>query len=114
MTFSCLRQTWSNFRDARPGHRFRTRYRQRNQNSTAGGRLFRRLSTLAAALVCLIIAIPLIILPGPAIVFFALTGFLLAGESRFMAALFDYLELLARSWIRRWQRRKQPRLVHPA
>jgi hypothetical protein len=114
MSFPRLRQLWSEFRDPLPGHRFRTHYRRRNQNRSLDGKLFRRLVALAGALICLIIAIPLMILPGPAIAFFALTGLLLAGESRFVAALFDYLELLGRSWIRRWQRRKQPRHVNPA
>lgn len=114
MCFPRLSQIWSEFREASPGHRFRTRYYRRNQNAASGGKFFRRFTALVGALVCLLIAIPLIVLPGPAVAFLALSGFLLAGESRFMAALCDYVELLGRSWIRRWQRRKQPRLVTPA
>lgn len=114
MRFPNFRLAWTKFRDAAPGHRFRTHHRSRAQRSAKRGRLIARLLAVIGAIFCLLIAIPLVILPGPAILFFALAGLLLAGESRFMAALFDYLELLGRHWIRRWQRRKEPRLVKPA
>jgi len=113
MRFSHLRRSWSDFRNAPPGHRFRTHHRSRANRGPKRSRVFARFLAITGAVFCLLIAIPLIILPGPAVLFFALAGLLLAGESRFMAALCDYFELLGRNSIRRWQRRKQPRLVEP-
>ena len=69
---------------------------------------------LGIALLCIMIAIPLMILPGPAILFYLIAGFLIAGESRWMAALFDFIELSARHGWRRWRdKRRRKRLRAP-
>lgn len=109
-----LRQQWREFRQSPAGHRFRNRYHRRTESQSSRSSVFGRLLGILTALLCLFIALPLIILPGPAIFFFGLAGYLLAGESRFIAALCDYLELRGRSWIKRWHRRRQRRLVEPA
>ncbi len=48
-------------------------------------------------------AIPLMCIPGPAIVFWALAAFLSAGESRWLAHLLDRGELAIRRLWQRWR-----------
>ena len=114
MRFSSLRQVWTEFRAAPPGRRFRARYQRRTDTTLKGSRFWARCFAIIGAMICPVIAIPLLILPGPAIVFFTLAGLLLAGESRFFAALCDYVELLIHTWIRRLQKRRHARLIESA
>jgi hypothetical protein len=105
-----LKQIWREFRQDPAGHRFRNRHRRHMLIAAKNGLTVGRLLAFFAALLCLVIAIPLMVLPGPAIVFFAIAGVILASESRFLATLFDYVELLGRSWIRRWQTYRKRRV----
>ena len=100
-----LKQIWREFRQDSAGHRFRKRYHRRRQIVAQRGSTLGRLFALFVALLCLAIAVPLIVLPGPAFVFFAIAGVILAGESRLLATFFDYLELRPSHWIQRWQNR---------
>ena len=58
-----------------------------------------------AALVSLAIAIVLTVLPGPAFVFYALAGGLIAGESAWVARVLDRWEVVARRIIARIRKR---------
>lgn len=102
-----LRHYWSQFRRAEPGQRFRDRYRRREQERRNGGSQWSRILLLALAVIFILIAIPLMVLPGPAVVFFALAGFLVAGESAWTAALFDRTELLLRRLFKRLRRERR-------
>ena len=102
-----LRHYWHEFSTAAPGQRFRERYARRERERRAGGSQWSRALLIGIALLCILIALPLMILPGPAVLFYALAGFLVAGESAWMAALFDRTELLLR---RLFKRPGQPRL----
>ncbi len=93
-----------------PGRRFEDRYeaaRKARRGGDWGHRLTRVLG-LAVALVSFVIGVILAFIPGPAVVFFLLTGSLLAAESRGLARLLDWgevrLRALARWGLRHWQR----------
>lgn len=66
-----------------------------------------RVVLIAAAVVCLAIAVVLSVIPGPAIPFYFLAGGLLATESRAVARAMDWSEVRARrvaAWgKRRWR-----------
>ncbi len=96
-----LRHYWHEFRTAEAGQRFRERYARRERERSSGGSQWSRIVLIGIALLCLVIAVPLMILPGPAVLFYALAGFLVAGESAWMAALFDRIELLLRRLFKR-------------
>ncbi len=101
-----LRHYWQEFRHAEPGQRFRARYRRRERERRAEGSQWSRILLLALAVICILIGIPLMILPGPAVVFFALAGFLIAGESGWVATLLDNGELLMRRLFRHLRSRR--------
>ncbi len=100
-----LRELWREFRRAEPGQRFRARFRRRAAERAAGSSQWSRIILIAIALLSIVVAIPLMILPGPATLFYLLAGFLLAGESSWVAALLDHGELLARRLGRRLRRK---------
>lgn len=88
-----------------PGHRFRKHYdaahRPGNELS-----VLHRILRFVIALVAVIVGIVLTFMPGPAVLFFALAGALLASESRWLAGALDLTELKLRDaarWsLRRW------------
>ena len=93
---------WHEIRAAPAGRRFYTYYQTREKRRQRGeAPAWNRPLRLIAALACLVIAIPLMILPGPAVLFYAIAGLLIAGESAWTARLFDRTEILAR---RLWSR----------
>ncbi|WP_221030298.1 hypothetical protein [Actomonas aquatica] len=98
-----LHQHWQTFRAGTPGRRFRERYRRRARERKQGASQIGRVLLLAAAVLCILIAIPLMVLPGPAVVFYALAAFLIAGESIWVAILLDKTELLLRRWAERFR-----------
>lgn len=64
-----------------------------------------RLTGLILAALFLVVGIILVFIPGPAVVFFALAGAMLAAESRPVARFLDWSELRIRSgvgWVRRF------------
>ena len=103
---SQLRQGLRELRRGRPGHRFRAHYErsQKQKRSHAATRV----GLLVAAIICFAIGVVLVVMPGPAFVFFILAGGLLATESKTVARLMDRIEVLVRkamSWAKRkWER----------
>lgn len=101
-----LKQFWREFRDAEPGSRFRDRYRRRRDQRQRGETQLSRPIIVALALLCCLVAIPLMLTPGPAILFWGLAGFLIAGEYAWAARMLDWTELKGREWWRDWRRRR--------
>ena len=99
-----LKTFWQEFRDAAPGNRFRDRYRRRRDQRHRGQTQLSRPIIVVLALLCCIVAIPLMITPGPAFVFWGLAAFLIAGESAWAARMLDWIELKGREWWGDWRR----------
>lgn len=97
---------WRHLRTAPPGARFETYYHTRAAARLRGESRWSRPLRLAAAALAVLIAIPLMVLPGPAVLFWGIAALLLAGESRFLARQLDRTELaLRRLWSRLRRRR---------
>lgn len=97
-----LKANWRALKASRPGRRFQDRYDRRKKSGQ--GSALGRILNLVLALLLFSIGIVLMVIPGPAILFFFVSGSLLATESRFVAAGLDALELKLRAgW--RWARR---------
>lgn len=111
--FSRLRGYWREFRAAPAGQRFRHRYARRAEERARGESQWSRPVQIGLAGLSLLIALPLTILPGPAILFYLLAAFLLAGESHTIAALCDRTDVTVRSIVGRWRRRRERRRRHP-
>ena len=91
---------WKALWRSRPGRRFQERYEaSRRKRATAS--LVGRVIRLVLALGLVTIGVVLVLIPGPAIVFFALAGGLLAAESRRVARLLDWTEVKLRR-VARW------------
>jgi hypothetical protein len=96
----------------RAGQRFQDHYwrAKREKQTPAAGK---RIVNLVLAVVALIIAVLLVVFPGPAIPFFLIAGVLLASESLLVARLMDWLELRFRAtW--KWGKKRWDRLPHGA
>lgn len=98
-----VRKIWREFRASEPGQRFQDRYARRHAERQAGEPWWHGPRTYAVAALFVLIAIPLMFTPGPAIVFWALAAFLIAGESRWLARLLDRGELAIRRLWQRWR-----------
>lgn len=105
-----LKQRWRALSQGRAGHRFQERYAaaRKFRTDASWGQRVRRTLLLVVALASIVIAVFLMFLPGPAIVFYFLAGTLLARESRYVARLMDWGEVRLRAlwgWgTRRWAR----------
>ncbi len=104
-----LKDDWGSLKRSKPGQRFQDRY---DRHKKAGRKApWKRVLNLALALLSLVIALVLAVIPGPAILFFFISGSLLATESRFIAVCLDGLEILLRAgWLRIrrfWSRRSK-------
>lgn len=99
-----LRAQWQELKEGEPGQRFRAHRRRARRRATGPGRVWR----IVIAVVLLAIGVVLVFIPGPAVLFFALAGALLAGESAVVARWLDGGELHARAAARwsaaRWRR----------
>lgn len=105
--FDRLHTQWRQLKASRPGHRFRDRY-ERNRHSHDKLKLVWRVVRVALAAVLTAIGVLLVFIPGPAILFFALAGALLATDSLPLAKVLDWTEVRARQLgakIRRHWRR---------
>jgi len=74
--------------------------------------MFVRIASLAAGVVCAIIGIALLVLPGPGILFLAVAGGFFASESLTIARFLDWIEVDARAvwaWVRKRVRRLRTR-----
>jgi hypothetical protein len=87
-----LRSKWRAFRALPPGERFQTIHRQQ-----ARAPVWVKGLMIAGAVIALGIGVVLSVMPGPAIVFFAVAGVLAAVESRSVARALDRGEALARA-----------------
>lgn len=99
-----LRAEWHLLRRAAPGRRFQESYAASRQHPDHGT-LVRRAIRIGLACVAMAIGIVLVFLPGPAFVFFAITGALLATESLTVARVLDWTEVRIRR-VARWVRRR--------
>lgn len=104
---STLISEWQELRRGRPGRRFQDGYeasRRTKNRVTLLGRIVR----IGMAVVALVVGIILVFIPGPAILFFAIAGGLLAAESRQLARLLDWTEVQIRKVAiylrRRWRK----------
>lgn len=98
-----LPSRWQALVRGTPGRRFADRY-HRTQRRPARQRWLGLLLRLVGAAVCFAIGIVLAVIPGPAVVFFFLTGILLASDWLFIARILDWLELRIRSVWKHVQR----------
>lgn len=100
-----LKSQWQALRRGTPGARFEERYRASRRGANRAT-LIQRIVRIAIAVVAVAIGLVLVFIPGPAVLFFALAGALLATESLMVARLLDGAEVrvrrLARWALRRW------------
>jgi hypothetical protein len=103
---STLRSEWRILRRAAPGRRFQESYAASRRHPDHGT-FVRRAVRVGLAVIAMAIGVVLIFLPGPAVLFFAITGALLATESLTVARMLDWVELRLRAvahWlVRRWR-----------
>jgi hypothetical protein len=95
-----LKALWRRFRALEPGERFQTLHREQKSRSTAVKAAF-----LALAIASFAVGVVLTFVPGPAVLFFALGGALLATQSRRIARGLDAGEVWGRETFRRRRRR---------
>lgn len=103
-----LKRQWEVLKRGQPGRRFVERYRtaQRKGNrATVITRILRFVLATLAIAVGLVFAV----IPGPAILFFAIAGALLASESEVVARFLDWCEMKVRA-VLRWAKRVWKRL----
>jgi hypothetical protein len=96
------KRAWISFKKLPPGQRFQTRYRQQHQKPE-GRSPWHRALWLGGAVVAFAVGVVLVFIPGPAVVFFALSAALLANQSRWVARSLDWLELRLRALYQRAQ-----------
>jgi uncharacterized membrane protein SirB2 len=106
---------WQELRGTRAGRRFQAFY----ETHAAHRMGWARCLTFFAALVTFAIGVVLAFIPGPAVVFFALTAALLSTQSRWLARKLDRSELYVHALWRKHRRRRRARqqlrrlFVHP-
>ena len=104
------KQEWKNFAAQDPGRRFRQRHER--IHSVRGGRpWWRRALNLGGGALLLAIGVFFAIAPGPAVVFFALGGLLIANESHAAARALDAIDVgiaPVLQWLRRQWRKLSP------
>lgn len=86
---------WREVRHGSPGRRFQEYYQRAHQRRDRRGWIGRVLR-IAVAVASFAIGIVLVFIPGPAVLFFAMTGALLANESRAVARFLDWSEIKLR------------------
>ena len=102
-----LTALWKKLKVLEPGERFQTLYREQRSKPLAMKVLF-----FAAAIACFAAGVVFAFIPGPAIVFFALSGALLATHFLWVARALDASEVWARKTldsIRERRRRRRAR-----
>jgi hypothetical protein len=97
---TAIQAQWQTLKRGRPGRRFRDRYEASRRGASRRTWVQRVLRmTLAAAAIA--IGVVLVFVPGPAVLFFAVAGALLASESRGVARFMDRCEVTMRNaWNR--------------
>ena len=99
-----LRKQWKAFKEAPPGQRFAEHYR-RSRRQREKGSAWAKPLRWGLALVCVVIGVVLMFIPGPAILFFGIAGLIVAGDSKAVASGLDWAELKGRA-IFFWGRRR--------
>lgn len=102
-----LPQRWHALTGGSPGRRFEARYEAARAARLEGGwshRLTRALR-LVFAVLAFGVGLVLAVMPGPAILFFLLSGSLFAAESRGVARLLDRAEVRLRA-LWQWSRKR--------
>jgi hypothetical protein len=94
------KQSWQEFKESKPGHRFQDRYRRR-QESEHGWTDPRRLFYVVGGLILAVGSLAFGILPGPGMLTFFLGVGMIAGEFGPVARLLDWAEVRARE-LGRW------------
>mgnify|MGYP003577713667 CR=1 FL=1 len=89
-----LKHTWRELKRLPPGERFQKHHEKQRE---AGIPKWRRVLSLGVAVSALAIGVVLVFIPGPAIVFFAVGGALLASHSLWVARALDWTELKLRA-----------------
>jgi hypothetical protein len=100
-----LKTRWKRFRKLSPGERFQSIHRQQKNRSPVVKAAFLGIAVLSFAA-----GVVLTFIPGPAVLFFALAGALLATQSLWVARRLDQGEVWVRSAfasVRRWRRRRR-------
>ena len=97
---------WQTVQHDHAGRRFQDRYEAAREARKDGSwrRRAVRVFRLLVALVAFVIGVFLMVLPGPAILFFLIAGGLLAAESIYVARLLDWSEVKLRAgwaWVQR-------------
>jgi hypothetical protein len=94
-----LIQRWHALTYGRPGRRFEDRYEAARKARLSGGwsHHLGRVLRLVIAVLAFGVGLVLAVVPGPAILFFLLSGSLLAAESRGVARLLDRAEVRLRA-----------------
>jgi hypothetical protein len=108
-TVQRLKKQWRQLRAAPPGERFQQSYAQ-HKRADAGRSWLLRAARPVLAVLSFAIGVVLAFIPGPAVVFFAISAALLASLSLTVARALDRTEVWVRdawSTIRaRWRRRR--------
>jgi hypothetical protein len=105
--FTTLKKELKRLKNHEPGERFGAFHREQKHKP-----LWVKVLFFALAFVSFGIGVVLAFIPGPAVLFFALAGALLATQSRFVAEKLDKGEVWGRKTfasIRAWWRRKRQR-----
>lgn len=102
-----LKTAWKRLKTLEPGKRFQTFHRDQKDRPLAVKAAF-----FAVAIACFAAGVVFVLIPGPAILFFALSGALLATQSLWIARVLDATEIWARKTLdairKRWRRRRRP------
>jgi hypothetical protein len=108
---SRLKDTLNELRHAEPGQRFQAFHDKQQELSPR----WTRPLYLAGAFVSFAVGVVLVFIPGPAVVFFALTGALLATQSAWLAKKLDAAEVKGRKlWpFKKKQKPEDPDATQP-
>jgi len=105
--FSHLKARWSELKQFAPGERFEGFYEAQQHRSR-----WVHIAYVAAAVVLIPIGVVFAFIPGPAVLFFALSAALFATQSLWLARQLDRAELaLRKAWLsfRTWWRSRHDR-----
>lgn len=102
-----IQAQWQTLKRSRPGRRFRDRY-EASRRGASRGTFVQRVVRVTLAAAAIAIGVVLVFMPGPAVLFFALAGALLASESRSVARFMDWCEMKLRAAGSRLRGRRRP------
>lgn len=101
-----LKRSWHGIARGVPGSRFVNHYEYAHRKGNEVP-LWHRVVRFVLALIAFALGVVFAFIPGPAILFFAIAGALVAAESRVVAKAFDWAEIelrhLERKARRRWR-----------